>query len=187
LADSDGLAIATQDTIHPPKILGKSKCMSNAISCDSCHQIRLCFICTPSAILQDQLPFCSRPVERTRPLTVSSPVEYYKTCCLPSDQESLHAFRKPTLRVVQPGSPSDPLSLMLATLSAGSTPVFGARSLASTSPRHVRNKIYSNETAVDVLRLPHLYLDTPWLSAGSLSWCAPIKVQWSSVFFSQGR
>jgi hypothetical protein len=93
----------------PTQNLGKSKCMSNAISCDPCHQIRLCFICTPSAILQDQLPFCSRPVERTRPLTVSSLVEYYKTCCLPSDQESLHAFRKPTLRVVQPESPSDPL------------------------------------------------------------------------------
>jgi hypothetical protein len=154
-------------------------------SCDSCHQIRLCFICTPSAILQDQLPFCSRPVERTRPLTVSSLVEYYKTCCLPSDQESLHTFRKPTLRVVQPESPSDPLSLMLATLSAGSTPVFGARSLASTSPRHVRNKICSQQSAVDVLRLPHLYLDTPWLSAGSLSWCAPTKVQRSSVFLTR--
>jgi hypothetical protein len=80
-------------------------------SCDPCHQIRLCFICTPSAIMQDQLPCCSRPVERTRPLTVSSLVEFYKMCCLPSDQESLHAFRKPTLRVVQPISPSDPLCL----------------------------------------------------------------------------
>ena len=68
MADSDGLAIATQDTIHPPKILGKSKCMSNAILAILAIRSGLCFICTPSAILQDKLPCCSRPVERTRPL-----------------------------------------------------------------------------------------------------------------------
>jgi hypothetical protein len=153
-------------------------------SCDPCHQIRLCFICTPSAIMQDQLPCCSRPVERTRPLTVSSLVESYKTCCLPSDQEfaCLSQADAPSWC-----SPSAIRPAMLATLMAGSTPVFGARSLASTSPRHVRSKINTRKTAVDVLRLPHLYLDTPWLSAGSLSWCAPIKVQWSSVFLTRPR
>jgi hypothetical protein len=152
-------------------------------SCDPCHQIRLCFICTPSAIMQDQLPCCSRPVERTRPLTVSSLVEFYKTCCLPSDQESLHAFRKPTLRVGAAHQPIRPA--MLATLGAGSTPVFDAKSLASTSPRHVRSKTYTRKTAANVLRLSQVHFDTPWLSAGSLSWHGPTKVQWSFVFLSK--
>jgi len=84
LADSDGLAIATQDTIHPPKILGKSKCMSTAILAILAIRSGLCFICTPSAHLARPAANCSRPVERTRPLLSLRSSKFYKTCCHPT-------------------------------------------------------------------------------------------------------
>lgn len=65
-------------------------------SCGSCDQIRPCLICTPSAFLQDQLPVA---------VVLSSVLALYCLfACrilqdvLPSDHESLHAFRKATLR-----------------------------------------------------------------------------------------
>lgn len=129
LADSDGLAIATQDTIHPPKILGKSKCMSNAI-----RAIRSG--CASSA---RQLPACRMNCHLQLSCRAFAPHAVFarriSQDVLSPDQESLHALYMATLRMVQSVRPA-----MLATLCAGSTPVFGARSLASTSPRHVRNK-----------------------------------------------
>ena len=164
MADSDGLAIATQDTIHPPKILGKSKCMSNAILAVLAIRSGSCFICTPSAILQDQLPFCSRPVERTRPLLSLRSSNITRRVAIRPREFACLSQGKAALRVVQPIRPA-----MFATLGAGSTPVFGARSLASTSPRHVRNKTYTQKTAASVLLLSQVHLDITWLSAESLS------------------
>jgi hypothetical protein len=177
LADSDGLAIATQDTIHPPKILGKSKCMSNAI-------LAILAIRSGRASSARHLHSCktSCPLQSScrayAPFTVSSLVEYYKTCPI-RPREFAHAFRKATLRVVQPIRPA----MLSRPLGA---PVFDAKSLASTSPRHVRNKTCIPKTAAHVLRLSQVDHDTPWFSAGSLSWESPTKVQWSFIFL-QGR
>lgn len=125
-------------------------------SCDPCDQIRLvlhlhavCHLARPAAN-------CSRSVERTRPL-LSLRLSTI-TRRVPSDRERLHAFLQGDALSVQPIRPA-----MLA------TPVFDARSLASTSPRHVRNDTCTPNTAAHVLRLSQVDHDTPWLSAVSLS------------------
>ena len=148
----------------PTQNFGQVQMHVHRDSCDSCDQIRLVLhlhaIC-PSCKTSCQLQSSCRAYA---PFTVSSLVEILQDV-LPSDQESLHAFHKVTLREVPPLRPA-----MLATLGAGSTPVFGARSLASTSPRHVRNKPCTPNTAAHFLRLSQVRLDTPCLPAGSLSW-----------------
>ena len=149
-------------------------------TCGPCDQIRLvlrlhaiCHLARPTAILQSSC-------RAYAPFTVSSLVEYTRRVAIRPREFACLSQGKATLRVVQPIRPA-----MLATLGAGSTPVFGARSLASTSPRHVRNTTCIPNTAASVSTLPQVHHDTPWLSAGSLSWKSPTKVQWSSGFLSK--
>ena len=150
-------------------------------SCDPCDQIRLvlrlhaiCHLARQTAILQSSC-------RAYAPFTVSSLVEYYKTCCHPTTRVCMPFARQgdaPSGAAHQTRYARDPwcwVALQSLALEAWHRP-----HLAMSAARFIQRK-----TAVDVLRLPHLYLDTPWLSAGSLSWCAPTKVQWSSVFLTR--
>jgi len=126
-----GRASHSNPRYHSPTqfFLGKSKCMSTAIlaitsGCAVHHLHTSCHPARPTAI-------CSRLVEPTRPI-LSSFVEHYKTCAVRPREFSCRSWP-----CSQRCSPAGPLC---SSLGVGSNPVFGARSLASTSPRYVRNK-----------------------------------------------